>query len=549
LSNVERVEIIRGPAAVQHGSSAMGGVINVITKQGAGADEIWFSAEGGIGSDALHRERIAFVGGGGGFDFALGLTNSGRSDLTTSGGRRWYNTEIGRSTLLNADLGYSIAGNHRAGINFNYGNISSLLGGGFSGATPDRCSGTDRASCEYRKYNNNMSLAYAGHTADRIFDWAANYSFGSAKSDFPISAWAPAHTDTVNNRVFNVQLGYTERLVSLSIGFDSLKYEIEETVWRRASGQTSAGFYFSGRLRLLDERLIFSAGGRYDAYNLDSEIRNQDVDNFGGSVGAAYLPTNWLKLRVNYAEGFKMPTISQIEATGNLYISNPDLGAEKSKTVEFGIDINWNFIDVGLTYFHSAHTDKIVGHLVSEDIWQFQNLDGATLAGLESAFRADIGRAFNQNYSLTPFMSFTWLGTRRNEDAGDTRRIFYQGEFTDYLPNTPDWMISYGLDYNNPTLKLRTRINVSRHGETFQQNFSEPMFQTPAGNWISPWQVHGPGTVVNLSAERELARLGVSGGALTLRAEITNLFDGKNEMYMNYPGTGRSFYAGLRYGF
>ncbi|OQY11323.1 MAG: TonB-dependent receptor, partial [Desulfobacteraceae bacterium 4572_19] len=34
LENVERVEIIRGPAATQYGSAAMGGVINIITLQG-----------------------------------------------------------------------------------------------------------------------------------------------------------------------------------------------------------------------------------------------------------------------------------------------------------------------------------------------------------------------------------------------------------------------------------------------------------------------------------------------------------------------------------
>ena len=36
LANVERVEIIRGPSAVQYGSSALGGVINIITKRGTG---------------------------------------------------------------------------------------------------------------------------------------------------------------------------------------------------------------------------------------------------------------------------------------------------------------------------------------------------------------------------------------------------------------------------------------------------------------------------------------------------------------------------------
>jgi len=46
-----------------------------------------------------------------------------------------------------------------------------------------------------------------------------------------------------------------------------------------------------------------------------------------------------------------------------------------------------------------------------------------------------------------------------------------------------------------------------------------------------------------------LARFGDSGGYLSLRAEINNMFDGKNEMYWSYPGAGRSFYTGLRYGF
>jgi vitamin B12 transporter len=37
LANVERIEIIRGPAGVQYGAAAMGGVVNIITKKGHGA--------------------------------------------------------------------------------------------------------------------------------------------------------------------------------------------------------------------------------------------------------------------------------------------------------------------------------------------------------------------------------------------------------------------------------------------------------------------------------------------------------------------------------
>jgi len=46
--NIERIEIVRGPAAAQYGAAAIGGVINVITKQGNEKPEAF--AEGVLGS-------------------------------------------------------------------------------------------------------------------------------------------------------------------------------------------------------------------------------------------------------------------------------------------------------------------------------------------------------------------------------------------------------------------------------------------------------------------------------------------------------------------
>ena len=195
LANVERVEIIRGPAAMQYGPSAMGGVINIITKQGRGMDKPYFSLEAGIGSDSLHREKISLGGAGGGFDFAIGLTNYGRGDVTVSEGWRWYGTEIMRNTFLNTDLGYTIADNHRAGFNLNYGSINSKQpGAGIRGLNDP-----DVEPSEYTKSNRNFAFNYAGHSGGKAFDWQATYAFGRDYSE-RISTGEADVLITVENR-------------------------------------------------------------------------------------------------------------------------------------------------------------------------------------------------------------------------------------------------------------------------------------------------------------------------------------------------------------
>jgi vitamin B12 transporter len=60
-SNIERVEIVRGPGSTLYGSDAIGGVINIITKKGSGPPQVVASVEGG--SYETHQERIGISGG------------------------------------------------------------------------------------------------------------------------------------------------------------------------------------------------------------------------------------------------------------------------------------------------------------------------------------------------------------------------------------------------------------------------------------------------------------------------------------------------------
>lgn len=534
LKNVERVEIIRGPSAVQYGSSAMGGVINIITKRGTQAPNVSF--EFGAGSDDLVREQLVFNGAAAGFDVALGVSNYGRSDMTTSGGRRWYHTGIDHNVNLNVDVGYSFASNHRASVAYNFSEIDSRLSS--NGIRPYAANTPDAAFTEYLKKTDNTALSYAGHTTDRTWDWSANYSFGNYDQQ--------PFANNLDTTFFNAQAGYTHARFSASFGFDNYSYDSDPASW----SMKDTGLYGTGKFRMLDDRLIVSAGLRFDAYTNESAVIASAKDNrLGGSVGAAFLPAAWVKLRANYAEGFKVPAPNQVAGDGAIfYLPNLDLAPENSKTLEFGADVDRNHVTAAVTWFHSDWNNKIIGLAASGacsggfGCFQYQNLKASTLAGLEGSLSADVSRAMGHEASVSPYVTFTWLQTRRNRDA--SQFITLNGSPSDLLPNTPDWMVSYGIKYAEPRLKLTGRLNAAYYGEVVTQDWSVVDYVTV---FSAPY-IHRPtGTVVNLSLDKELIALAGSHNRLSVRFDVNNLFDGANEMYWSYPGQGRNFYVGLRY--
>lgn len=570
LENVERVEILRGPGAVQYGSSAMGGVVNIITKRGSETPAI--NAEAGIGSYDRFDQKFGFSGAANGFEIAAGFKHSSRNAYKTGdGGSTWRRTDYDGKSNADIDLGYSFLGNHRLGAHLNYAKIDD-------GKSPSSgITDTLAYKNQFNQNNNtayNFTFSYEGSTENRLLSWKTAYTHGkldeklkgyvdgSPGNPYVGAFWGQApYYPGLNNFYntltemdqFQAQLTYDNGILSLTGGYDYVNYDttVSYADYSWASGKTNESSetdnyaaYLLAKLRLLDDSLILSAGGRYDSYeishrNHDASSRNKaDNDNFSPSLGLAWLPNDFIKLRVHYAKGFVMPTTSQLFG-GYMTDPNHDLKAAKSDTYEFGVDLAYENLDASLTYFHSEYKNKITPVQLSNGNYINRNLDGATISGFELSFGYDLGGLMNQEFILRPYTCLTYLTQRKNKDKNT-----YVSLDPDTLSDTPKITASYGLAFDHPGLSLAGALNAAYLGKRYIRDFSATRSLTNGPIWHET----GGFTVWDLSMDKRLWEF-EDKGALGLRLEVNNLFDKDYAPTYDYPMPGRNFYVGLNYNY
>ncbi|NDP61563.1 TonB-dependent receptor [Polaromonas sp.] len=112
LALIDRIEVLRGPAAAVYGSDALGGVIQIFTKRG----EDGFSPFVGVGVGTYNTRKLdaGFSGASGGFDYALGLAHE-QSDGFNARNVPTQNPDLDdyRSLSANLRLGFQVNKAHR----------------------------------------------------------------------------------------------------------------------------------------------------------------------------------------------------------------------------------------------------------------------------------------------------------------------------------------------------------------------------------------------------------------------------------------------------
>ncbi|NWF99441.1 MAG: TonB-dependent receptor [Thermoanaerobaculaceae bacterium] len=523
LSAVERVEVLRGPASVLYGSDAIGGVINIITKQrpftpGPLQLDGVASYEYGTSADA-NRARAELNGTGEKVAFHLGASwasvgnyqspkgevpNSGMDQNSADGSLRLL---LGQSSVLN--------------LNVESVNTRDV---GFPGYDP---------------VTSGIDISFPRFDRDKVgLTWQAGDLFGldtvtlrsyvqkvvkESKRNIKMGPRFFSNNTTTSN-IDSTGLSGQGSLVTgshrLTFGADFVRDRIhDETVAESSFGssnavavpdstQTGLGVFLQDEISA-SQRLSLVGGLRADRYSFTSSDDPRylgepfDVQDsaVSGNLAARYAVTPHVQLTASVGRGFRAPNLQErsytgLVSTGDTWVvQNPNLGPETSFNIDAGFKVRYDRYAGQFTVFRNAVDDFITFEFLGEDpntglmLSRFANIKAATLQGAEFELHAFLDPAW------TAFGVASY--TRGTDDSTG-----------DPLPLIPPLKVVLGARYEHPRWwgELSTRI-VARQDRIPPDTPADTYEETPGF------------TVFDLRAGTEL------GAGFHLQVAVDNLLD------------------------
>jgi vitamin B12 transporter len=387
LAEVDRIEIVRGPASVIYGSQNMGGVINIIMKTGLNAPGTF--VEGDAGSWGLARGKVQNGGLYNGVDWFAGVSGGRRDDFHISGGGTEGNTAWKRASAASS-LGYQVNANNRFDFNVRSDGVYDT---GFRGSSANLFAFDNR-------YNQSFDFSYTGGSPDQRFNWFFQ-TYGVNDVDdlnnpSPLSAAVIPRTSVDRNRrqldIFGTRFQPRAKLWSsneLLLGWDLERSKLRSDRGRLGlngvavaqlaptdnnQNETVNAFYFEDVQTFFDDRLTVRGGMRRTKGTTFLEptpyaptlIPGQtDYQFTTQSMGSSIRALDWLTFRVGASTGFRAPTATELGAnfttafTGNVTFGNPGLQPESSRQIEAGATVTTNSMRLDASIFKNTIMNRI----------------------------------------------------------------------------------------------------------------------------------------------------------------------------------------------
>lgn len=408
-TDIERIEVIKGPQSTLYGSEAMAGVVNIITKKGAGKLKADLSVEGG--SFATVKTAGSVSGGTERTNYRLSATwfDTDGIPIAKNGSVPNGNT----NTSISARLGANPTDRSAIELNLRYGTDKTQLDNYEFGVGP-----VD--TLNYVQNRENYLLAATG----KIFPWK-NYeqsltlSFlrDDLNSTDPVTAYNNFRTRSTTELL---DWQHTLELQPLTVtGGFAYRYESVNNVGSFDKSVDNKAGYLNAKLALLDDALILNAGLRYD-----NHATFGDAITYRTGV-LYYLKPLGIRFKANLGSGFRAPSLNELYYP---YYGNLDLKAEKSTGYDVGLEKELfdKKLVLGATWFSQRYRNLIQTNFAT---YSADNIGNAQTDGVEVTVSAQ------PLENLRVSAAYTWLDAV-NKDTGAFLPLRPRNKFTSSLVYT-----------------------------------------------------------------------------------------------------------------
>jgi len=363
LDQIERVEILRGPASSLYGADAIGGVIQVFTRRAQG-DAFGGGVSAGYGTYDTRNASATLRGAMGPLAFSVtgGGTRSAGYNAIVNPDNFSYNPE--RDGYSNENVSGNAVLGWAAGQEVSVQYFRNRLNNSFDAGAPyfdDRTVTTLEA----------WSVVSRNRIAEK---WNSTVTVGEG-SDDSVSLTASGESPfATTQRQYTWQNDWTLPLGVLSLALERREEHLA----------TDSDF-------AVTQRNTNSATGvyqmRYDAFALQANLRHDSSSQYGGKTtggiaGGYKLNPQW-RLTAGYSTGFKPPSFNDLYFP---LFSNPDLVPETARNTEVAAywtssygDVRWEARAIG---YYNKVDNLIVFQCDASFNCRPENVDDATLKGV-----------------------------------------------------------------------------------------------------------------------------------------------------------------------
>jgi outer membrane receptor for ferrienterochelin and colicins len=383
---VERIEVVKGASSALYGSSALGGVINVITKRIPEDPETHVRMYGGFyngpsyaewdwhaGPRALDGESASISRRFGDVGLRLFLSRMADDGYRQNDYKRRYNVAVSARYDISSFDDLAMTANlleQKRGDFIYWKDLSHAL------VPPDNQLGGEVHSTRF--YLNSM---YNHTVSSSLF-----YSVKAMWFRNHFSDRGPAINDNSRSDVLFGEAQATWAFAAgqiLTVGASSNLDYVDSDLFGNRSGWGGA-LYAQDELQLTDAIRV-TLGARFDIEKVDSLERTRQ---FNPKAAVVVTPFPGTTVRASYGRGFRSPTVAEAftstTAAGLEVIPNPSLQPERSDGIEIGASQLLGeaaLIDVAL--FQTDYSNLIESGFTPQGKAQFNNVTKARIRGFE----------------------------------------------------------------------------------------------------------------------------------------------------------------------